>query len=96
MVTGIEIVQGSSLYYYSNTNIKRNFLKIFISSHRLFAACLFKYSFYIFNIYLFSGRGALYLIDKMLALESVDSKRTESCHAFESNLDYEVGDLLNN
>uniref|UniRef100_A0A914MF01 DNA polymerase n=1 Tax=Meloidogyne incognita TaxID=6306 RepID=A0A914MF01_MELIC len=74
MVTGIEIVQGSSLYYYSNTNTKRNFLKIFISSHRLFAAC----------------RGALYLIDKMLALESVDSKRTESCHAFESNLDYEV------
>jgi len=46
--------------------------------------------------YIFSGRGALYLIDKMLALESVDSKRTESCHAFESNLDYEVGDLLNN
>nr|CAD2199671.1 unnamed protein product [Meloidogyne enterolobii] len=73
-VTGIEIVQGSSLYYYSNTNTKRNFLKIFISSHRLFTAC----------------RGALYLIDKMLASESVDLKRTESCHAFESNLDYEV------
>ncbi|KAL7076229.1 hypothetical protein ACQ4LE_004584 [Meloidogyne hapla] len=73
-VTGIEIVQGSSLYYYGNTNTQRNFLKIFLSSHRLFAAC----------------RGALYLIDKMLASEMVDSKRTESCHAYESNLDYEV------
>ena len=30
----------------------------------------------------------------MLTAEETDSKRLENCHAFESNLDYEVRGLL--
>ncbi|KAI1729693.1 DNA polymerase family B domain-containing protein [Ditylenchus destructor] len=82
LVTDIELVQGTSLYNYSNTGPSL-FLKIYVVSPRLITSCNLQYS-KIVEPFLNLGKNSLFVLNKITGGED------DVVKAFEANLDFEV------